>query len=120
MQTWKTTLRVTPEAIQILVTTVEGDDILKAHLAGYPGHPRALLTVLEGLALWSGQTLCAAISADVPVSHSLGLGAFTDDPEHWPEPSPLVDFVFIVPSAGGRRITGVGDFSRLRKLGVRR
>ena len=48
------------------------------------------------------------------------IGAFTDDPEHWPEPSPLVEFVFIVPSTGRRRITGVGDFSRIRKLGVRR
>jgi len=119
MATWKTILRVTPEAIQVLVSTQEGDDILKAHLTGYPGHPRALLTVLEGLALWSGESLCAAISADVPVSHSLGLGSFTDDPDHWPEPSPLVHFVFVVSATGRRRIGGMGDFSKLRKLGVR-
>ncbi len=120
MATWKTMVRVTPEAVRVLVGTQEGDDILKAHLTGYPGHPRALLTVLEGLALWSGEPLCAVISADVPVSHSLGLGSFTDDPERWPEPSPLVHFVFVVAAAGRRRIAGMGDFSKLRTPGVRR
>jgi hypothetical protein len=53
---------------------------------GYPDHPRALLTLLEGLALWSGALLCAAISAAHSVGHSLGAGSF-GDLEHWPEES---------------------------------
>ena len=71
--------RTTPPGRTVVVSS-EGSDLLKAHLPNYPDHPRALLTMLEGLALWCGQALCVAISADVPSSHSLGLGPFTDDP----------------------------------------
>ena len=71
MAKWKSVLGVTRDAVRVLVITTDGDDILKAHLPVYPEHPRALLTVLEGLALWHGAPLCAVISADVPVNHSL-------------------------------------------------
>ena len=117
MTTWKPTLRVLPGGtMQLLVTGPEGDELVKARLPGQSRHPRALLTVLEGLALWSGTPLCAAISADIPVDNSLGLGAFSDLEELWPEESALVQFTFIVPSRRGRRIAGVGDFRHLRQL----
>jgi len=121
MAKWNTTLQAIPGAVRLLVTSAEGDDLVKARLPGYPNHPRALLTLLEGLALWSGETLCAAISADAPVDHSLGLGAFSEDEDRWPEESALVHFVFLVPAGRGRRIAGVGDFRSLRRQpGLRR
>jgi hypothetical protein len=100
---WHATLEVTPQAITVVVTAPAGDEILKAVLAGYPHHPRALLTLLEGVALWSGAPLCAAISAAHPVNHSLGVGAFGDS-EHWPEESALVSFQFVTPARHRRRI----------------
>jgi hypothetical protein len=104
VETWETTLWVRPSAVKLRVSTPEGDDVLKAQLPGYPGHPRALLTVLEGLALWCGKPLCVALSADVPVNHSLGLGPFTDLGDLWPETSALVEFHFVGPARRGRRI----------------
>ena len=118
MASWKVTLQVIAGAVRVLATDQTGNDVLKAHLTEYPDHPRALLTVLEGLALWCGQPLCVAISADIPVSHSLGLGSFTDEEGRWPEESALVQFVFVGPARGGRRLKGLGDFSRLRRLGL--
>ena len=64
--------------------------IVQAHFPGHPDHPRALLTMLEGLALWQGTTLDVAISADAPVCDSLGLGVFGG--ERWPADSALVHF----------------------------
>lgn len=118
MAAWQVTLEPLPQGARLLVSS-EGSDLLKAHLPNYPDHPRALLTMLEGLALWCGQTLCVAISADVPSSHSLGLGPFTDDPQRWPQESALVHYVF-VSTDRGRRLQGLGDFSTLRRLGLYR
>jgi len=102
-RSWSATLEVTPQAIKVVVTEPEGDEVLKAVFSGAPDHPRALLTLLEGLALWSGAPMCAAISAAHPVSHSLGLGRF-GDLDHWPEESALVSFQFVEPARRRRRI----------------
>ncbi len=68
-------LSVTPNEVQLLVQSNERGDLLKARLPARAHHPRALLTKLEGVALWSGGPLCAAISADesVPIGCALGL-----------------------------------------------
>jgi hypothetical protein len=114
MASWNTTLQVLPRrTVRLLVTDAEDNDLVKAQLLN-PEHPRALLTVLEGLALWCGQPLDVVICADVPVDHSLGLGAFGDLDEGWPEESALVHFAFREPQRRGRRIHGLGDFRRLR------
>jgi hypothetical protein len=114
MTAWKTTIRIRPEAVKLLVKAPQGDDLLKAQLPGYPEHPRALLTLLEGLALWCGTPLCVAIVADVPANHSLGLGPFGDVDDGWPASSPLVRFDFVVPTPRGRRIKA--NFHPLRPL----
>lgn len=115
MATWNTTLQVLPQqTVRLLVTDAEGHDLVKAQLSD-PEHPRALLTALEGLALWCGEPLDVVIYADVPVDHSLGLGAFSDLDGRWPEESALVHFAFREPGRRGRRIQGVGDFRRLRR-----
>jgi len=111
---WKATLEVTSQTIKVLVTEPEGDDVLTAVFSGYPDHPRALLTLLEGVALWSGSPLCAAISAAHPVSHSLGVGGF-DDLDHWPTASALVSFEFVDPTRPRRRLGRI-NFHALRRL----
>jgi hypothetical protein len=115
MATWHTRLEPLPQGVRLLVTGPAGEDLLKAQLASSPEHPRALLTVLEGLALWCAEPLCVAISADVPFHHSLGLGPF-DDPPHWPQASALVRYTYLGTPPRARRIRGVGDFRRLRQL----
>ncbi len=117
MATWNPLMEVLPKSIRVLMVSEEGDELLKAELPGHSRHPRALLAIFEGLALYSGSPLCVAISADNPVDNSLGLGFFTDLEDRWPEESALVKFVFLVPPARGRRLGGVGDFRRLRRLG---
>ena len=115
MAAWRTTLQVLPRrTVRVLVTDSDGNDLLKAQLSD-PQHPRAMLTALEGLALWHGEPLDVVICADVPVDHSLGLGAFGDLDDGWPEESALVHFQFRETHRRGRRIQGVGDFGRLRR-----
>ena len=116
MAKWKAGLEVLPDAVRLLMTSAEGDDLVKAQ-PDYPDHPRALLTVLEGLALWCGEPLDVAIFAATGVSHSLGLGPFGDS-DTWPTESALVHFEFVVPARGGRRIRALGDFERLCRLGI--
>jgi hypothetical protein len=109
---WKATLEVKPETIKVLVTEGEGDEVLKAVFTGNPDHPRALITLLEGLALWSGTPLCAAICAAEPVGRSLGLGA---GELGWPEQTALVSFELVDPSRPRRRI-GQINFRALRAI----
>jgi hypothetical protein len=63
------------ERIRLLVTQ-DGDDCLKAALSTVPGHPRALHTLLEGIALWYGEPLTAVIIADAHWGSSLVDGLF--------------------------------------------
>jgi len=72
------------------VKNEQGAEIVRAHFTGYADHPRALLCLLEGLALWQGEPLDVVISADAAISSSLGLGAFGG--EWWPAQSALVRF----------------------------
>ena len=62
---WNTRLQVEPDALKILIEDHQGD-ALKARLPICPHHPRALLTLLEGVALWSGENLHAALSVGGP------------------------------------------------------
>ena len=113
-RSFKAMIEIAPKAVRLLVTETEGD-VLKAEFRSYPGHTRALLFILEGLALWSGEKLCVAIHAAHGVDHSLGLGVFGG--EDWPEESALLEFVLLEPDERGRRkASGVGDFRRLRRL----
>ena len=109
---WTGKLAVTPHELRLLVDSEERGDLLKARLPARPGHPRALLTVLEGLALWSGEPLRAVISADKSVQIGCALGLFGD--ELWPGGSALVQFDPAVPGSR-RRLRGLGDFRAVRR-----
>lgn len=107
---WHCALHVTQHHAKLLLTAADGDDLLKARLDRTPSHPRALLTLLEGLSLWSGQTLCVALSVDDscprwPGSQLLG-------GELWPAESQLVRFDIVHRGRRKETIRGLGDFQR--------
>jgi len=113
MTPWTTTLRIGDDEVKLLVTSHAGDDLIKARLPRQPRHPRALLTLLEGVALWSGEPLYAVISAGGRPDDWLGCETWGDD--LWPAESPLVHFDFAVPPSRSRRLLrGVGDFRDVR------
>ena len=113
---WNTRLHLDATALKLLIDDDHGDT-LKARLPPRPHHPRALLTLLEGLALWSGQPLHAAISAATLHPPSSAAALFGDDLA--PLDSALVRFDFVDPPERRRRrrISGVGDFRQLYLLG---
>jgi hypothetical protein len=114
MTLWPTTLRIADEELKLLVTSPQGDDLIKARLPRQPRHPRALLTLLEGVALWSGEPIYAVISAGIHRDAWLGSEAWADD--LWPTESPLVHFDFAIPPPRPRRLLrGVGDFRDVRR-----
>jgi hypothetical protein len=82
MSLWPTTLRIGDAELKLLVTSPQGDDLIKARLPRVPRHPRALLTLLEGVALWSGEPLYAVISAGSHHDDWLGCETWGDD--LWP------------------------------------
>jgi len=93
---------------KVLISGPEGD-VLKARFP-LPQHPRALLTLLEGAALWAGAPLPAVISAvgrGRPESAAILFGGGE------PVDSALVRFIDAMPRTRARRLTGVGDFRQL-------
>jgi hypothetical protein len=113
MARWQSRLAVGRCSAQLLMSTSELGDVLKARLPLPAHHPRALLTLLEGAALWSGSELRPVISADDCAPVWLGAALFGD--ELWPAESQLVRF-----EVGGRArqrpLAGLGDFRALRRV----
>ena len=112
--TYKVMLRCRPNDVQLLVTDM-GDDILKARLDSSPAHPRALVTLLEGLALWQGESVCVAVSASEHAQDCCervlyGGGLFGPV-------SPLVSLEHRLDNRRPKRLRGLGDFRHLRLLG---
>ena len=109
-------VQTTKTEVLVLIASPELGDVLKARLPLRPLHPRALLTLLEGVALWSGEALSVVIAAAPGSPSWLESGLFGD--ELWPGESQLVRF-----EVGGhghpKRLRGVGDFRALRVSGGR-
>lgn len=108
---WKCVLQVGPKELRILVTEPSSTDVLKARMSLAAQHPRALLTMLEGLALYNGHPLTAVISAAGPYAGWWTESVFGD--ELWPAESPLVQFAVAAHGSRGR-LRGLGDFRSLR------
>lgn len=114
MNPWNVRVGIDPTRTLLLVTD-PGGDLLKASLPSRTEHPRALLTLLEGLALWSGSSpLCAATSVAPAVPPSVVTAVLGGD--FWPTESPLVRMAILEPPLRRRRIAGVGDFRPLQRL----
>ncbi len=107
-------MRVQEPDLQMLLMDAKGDR-MKARLPLHSEHPRALVTVLEALAMWQGAPLHAVQYVD----------ARAPDYIDWAFPnadlrghrSPLVEFSTRVLGGAKDRIRGVGDFRQLRLLG---
>ena len=112
LRSWQCSLRVTQHQVTLLLSGPEGD-LLKARLDTRPCHPRALLTMLEGLSLWTGEPLCVALSVDARCPGSLPSLVFGD--ELWPAESPLVRFELAHRASRRVRLAGLGDFRRQRR-----
>src|ERR1019366_946182 len=103
-----------PATVRLLVTSSQRDDLMKGRLPVQPPHPRALLTLLEGVALYSGEPLYVVISAGNHRDAWLGSEQWCED--LWPAESPLVRFDFAIPPPRRRRtLRGVGDFRDVRR-----
>lgn len=101
--TWSARVRLRPVRLELVVTDLERD-LVRASLPTPQLHPRALVTVLEGLALWQGAALRTAVVADERADWSglygLGLcGTGLEDPA-----SPLVDAHEVYPARRRRRL----------------
>jgi hypothetical protein len=115
MHPWNARLLVEPTHTKVLIEDLEGD-VLKARLPSRPQHPRALLTLLEGLALWAGRPLCAVTCVPSRWDPSLVAALFGGD--FAPVESALVRFELaeIPKRQRRRRLPGVGDFRQLYLL----
>jgi hypothetical protein len=114
MALWPTTLQIGREDLRLLATCPQGNDLLKARLPIRPRHHRALLTLLEGMALWSGEPLYVVISAGK--YRESWLSPESQWGELWPEESQLVQFDLAdPPMQRRRRLDGMGDFTDVRR-----
>lgn len=113
MRAWHCTLRVTQHEAKLLLSSPEEGDLLKARLSQRPCHPRALLTTLEGLSLWSGHPLRVALHVDERCPQWPNPMLLGD--ELWPAESALVQFELALRGRRHGRLTGLGDFRALRK-----
>lgn len=111
LRSWRCSLRVTQYQTKLLVSSPQGD-LLKARLDTSPQHPRALITLLEGLSLWAGEPLCVALSVDEHFRPSPS--ALLGD-SLWPGESQLVRFDIAHRAPRQARLPGMGDFRALRR-----
>ncbi len=103
-----------------LLVTQESDELMRAILPPLTmvENPRAVVTFLEGLALWFNDKLRVVLSADeLETSFSLGL----TDSLYGGTDSLFFDVEVVSRGQGRRprRIRGIGDFAELRQLELR-
>lgn len=111
LRSWKSRLQVLPNQAKLLLTDPLQGDVLKARLPLCPRHPRALLTLLEAMALWQGHPLDVVLCADEHSPSWIGSGLLGD--ELWPAESQLVHFTVALRGCR-KRLVGLGDFRALR------
>lgn len=111
-----TALRLVPRQGLLLMVGTGFDEevLLKARLSAHPAHPRALITVLEGLALWSGHSLPVAVGVNARSAYYIE-DLLPDGPA-WT--SPMVDLHLVDHPRPKRRtrLDGVGDLREAMQL----
>ena len=109
-----------PRATRLLALHQADEAILKARLCPSPSHPRALVTLLEAVALWEGRPVRAALCVD---EREPGY-ATTFYREAFPgyEQTPLYELAVVAHEHRRRRddgLSGMGSFQDLRRLIVK-
>lgn len=112
---WKAKLFFSSAELKILVSDSDGQDLLKAILQKIPSQPRALVSLLEGLALWQGTRLYVVITVDESARDFFGAVFYGHG--LWLAESPLLEFdIRCRRPTRPRRLRGLGDFRKLRVL----
>lgn len=114
MASWSAAVRVERGTVRVVVMDLSGDEVLRARLPGRAEHPRALLTMLEGVSLYAGERLRVATSVAESVALDSGYGPLGEG--LWPIGSALVRFDVVERPRARRRIAGVMDVRDLRWL----
>lgn len=117
MQTLWMGVRPGPDRTRVLVQ--DGPlPILKARLPEAPQHPRALETLAEGVALWYGRPLYAALG--VAAADALCVSPRGHAPVDGLTRTALVTVDLVIgrprPPRRGDGLAGLGDFADLRQL----
>jgi hypothetical protein len=103
---------------RILAMRGPTDTILKAHLSLRPSSPRAVIALLEAVALWEGLPVRAALVVD-DGSTSSSTSLYRDTFSMFGDRSPLYSLEWIPRRAVRRRrdeLSGMGDFADLERL----
>ncbi len=117
MQPWTAKVKICSERARLLVVDPDNNDVIKATLPPFPKHPRALLSLLEGIAQWEGVRISCVISAEREWPDMLGSERWEVDLHTTSSALISVKYAVPRPSLGrGRRITGIGDFRDVRAL----
>ncbi len=77
MRDVQTRVHVGPSTIKVWTTTAAGEELARAKMPANPGDPRALATLLRGLALWAARPMRVVISADSRLDSSRVVTLFT-------------------------------------------
>jgi hypothetical protein len=109
-----------PRTTRILAMRGPGEAILKAHMSLRPSSPRAVVALLEAMALWEGMPVRAALVVDDASTPSTSTSLYRDTFEVFGEETPLYRLEWVPRSAGARRrrdrLAGMGDFGDLERL----
>jgi hypothetical protein len=103
---------------RILAMRGPTDTILKAHLSLRPSSPRAVIALLEAVALWEGLPVRAALVVD-DGSPTSSTTLYRDTFSMFGDQTPLYSLEWIPRRAARRRrdeLTGMGDFDDLERL----
>lgn len=107
-----------PRSIRILAMRGPSETILKAHLSLRPSSPRAVIALLEALALWEGGQVRAALVVD-DGSTSSSTTLYRDTFSMFGEQTPLYSLEWVPRRAVRRRrdeLTGMGEFADLERM----
>jgi hypothetical protein len=109
-----------PQSTRILAMRGPKETILKAHLSLRPSSTRAVVALLESLALWEGRQVRAALVADdTSCSPAISTTLYRDTFAIFGDDTPLYTLEWVPSSAARRRrdgLGGLGDFGDLERL----
>jgi len=103
---------------RILAMRGPTDTILKAHLSLRPSSPRAVIALLEAVALWEGLPVRAALVVD-DGSTSSSTTLYRDTFSMFGDQTPLYSLEWVPRRAARRRrdeLSGMGDFGDLERV----
>jgi hypothetical protein len=109
-----------PRTTRILAMRGPGETIMKAHLSLRPSSPRAVIALLEAMALWEGVPVRAALVVDDGSMPSTSTSLYRDTFAIFGDETPLYRLEWVPRSAAARRrrdgLTGMGEFGDLERL----